>query len=101
MSMNLISLRNWSVRWFAVLVALTNTAMARADEPRPLWTTSHVIGSPNPPLPFRARQTFKHLTLPCPIGVAREPGTQALLLWHQLSAWGGRGRILRIADDPQ
>ncbi len=35
-----------------------------------------------------------------PIGVAREPGTQSLLLWHQLFAWGGRGRILRILDEP-
>lgn len=98
--MNPILFRNRWARWLLILLPLV-TAHARADEPRPLWTTSRVVGSPNPPLPFRARQTFKNLTLPCPIGVAREPGTQSLLLWHQLSAWGGRGRILRIADDPE
>jgi glucose/arabinose dehydrogenase len=82
-----------------LLTCITNSA--RGDEPRRLWTTSRVSGSPNPPLPFRVRQTFKHLTLPCPIGVAREPGQSSLLLLHQLSAWGGRGRVVRIVDDPE
>ncbi len=98
--MNLIRFRNWPACGLVVLLSFAS-APARADEPRPLWTTSRVVGSPNPPLPFRVRQTFKHLTLPCPIGVAREPRTHSLLLWHQLFAWGGRGRILRIVDDPE
>ena len=96
-SMNLYRIANAGV--LLMLFVLTSEPV-RADEPRPLWTTSRVVGSPNPPLPFRARQTFKHLTLPCPIGVAHEPGSRSLLLWHQLSAWGGRGRVLRILDDP-
>jgi uncharacterized repeat protein (TIGR03806 family) len=64
------------------------------------WTTSHVVGSPSPPLPYRVRQTFKKLKIPCPIGVAHEPGTANLLLIHQLVAWTGAGKILRIKDDP-
>ncbi len=94
------ALKTRSGCWIFVCLFLA-VAPAQADEPRPLWTTSKVVGSPNPPLPFRVKQTFKNLTLPCPIGVAREPGQSSLLLWHQLSAWGGRGRVLRIADDPE
>src|SRR5262249_38411002 len=35
-----------------------------------------------------------------PIGVAHEPGTDNLILIHQLVAWTGAGKILRIKDDP-
>src|ERR1051326_269069 len=64
------------------------------------WTTSRVVGSPNPPLPYRVVQTFTKLKVGFPIGVAREPGTKNLLLLHQHVAWSGAGRILRIPDDP-
>jgi uncharacterized repeat protein (TIGR03806 family) len=64
------------------------------------WTTSRVVGSPSPPLPYRVKQTFTKLKIPCPIGVAHEPGTNNLILIHQLVAWTGAGKILRIKDDP-
>ncbi len=62
------------------------------------WDTSHVVGTPEPPLPYRVRRAFPKLTIPCPIAVAHEPGTSNLLLVHQLFPWGGAGRILRIPD---
>ena len=62
------------------------------------WTTSRVVGSPNPPPPYRVRRAFPKLKIPSPIGVAHEPGTDNLLLLHQLSPWSGAGRILRIKD---
>jgi hypothetical protein len=62
------------------------------------WDTSHVVGSPEPPLPYRTRRAFPKLTIPCPIAVAHEPGTSNLLLVHQLFPWGGAGRLLRIPD---
>lgn len=64
------------------------------------WTTSKVVGSPNPPPPYRAQRTFNRLKIICPIAVAREPGSDRLLLIHQLSPWNGTGRLLRIKDDP-
>jgi PBP4 family serine-type D-alanyl-D-alanine carboxypeptidase len=83
-------------------------ASASDDDSRPygidrrvLWTNERVIGSPNPPPPFRVRQTFTKLKIPCPIGVAREPGTDNLLLIHQMVAWSGHGKILRVKDDPE
>ncbi len=79
---------------------------ARAAEPaygidkRVPWTTSRVVGSPSPPLPYRVQRTFARLKVPCPIAVAHEPGTANLLLIHQLFPWGGTGRVLRLKDDP-
>jgi len=63
------------------------------------WTTSRVLGSPEPPLPYRVRRTFANLKVPYPIAVAHEPGTDHLLLVHQLWPWVGPGRVLRINDD--
>lgn len=63
------------------------------------WTTSKVVGSPDPPLPYRVRRAFPKLQVNNPIGIAREPGTDQLLLIHQNEAWVGAGRILRVKDD--
>src|SRR5262245_27001040 len=63
------------------------------------WTTSRVVGSPNPPAPYRVARAFPKLKITNPIGVAHQPGTDYLLLIHQASAWGGRGAIVRIKDD--
>jgi glucose/arabinose dehydrogenase len=63
-------------------------------------TTSRVIGSPNPPPPYRVRKTFAKLKIPCPIAVAHEPGTGNVLLIHQMVAWSGHGKVLRVKDDP-
>jgi glucose/arabinose dehydrogenase len=65
------------------------------------WTTSRVIGSPEPPLPYRVTKAFPKLKLVCPIAVAHEPDTDRLLLIHQHAAWTGAGRIVRIKDDPE
>lgn len=62
------------------------------------WTTSRVTGSPDPPPPYRVRRTFPQLKVANPISVAHEPGTDQLLLVHQLWPWVGPGRILRLKD---
>jgi uncharacterized repeat protein (TIGR03806 family) len=76
-----------------------------ADKPYGLdkripWTTSRVVGSPNPPLPYRVKRVFPKLQIPCPIGVAHEPGSNRLILIYQEKAWTGQGHIARIQDDP-
>lgn len=63
------------------------------------WTTSHVVGSPSPPPPYRIRRVFPDLKVANPIGVVHEPGTENLLVIHQLWPWVGSGRILRVRDD--
>src|SRR5438270_6821001 len=57
--------------------------VAAEDKPygldkRIAWTTSKVVGSPDPALPYQIEQTFTKLKIPCPIAVAREPGTDNL-----------------------
>src|SRR5436189_1832619 len=64
------------------------------------WTTSRVVGSPNPPLPYRVRRVFPKLQIPCPIAVAHEPGSDRLIVIYQEKAWTGRGHLARITDDP-
>jgi uncharacterized repeat protein (TIGR03806 family) len=78
---------------------------APADKPFGLerripWTTSRVVGSPDPPPPYRVRRAFPKLKLPFPIGVAHQPGSDRLLLIYQDRAWTGQGYLARIKDDP-
>jgi uncharacterized repeat protein (TIGR03806 family) len=88
----------------AVFVATISDSESR-DRPYGLdqrlpWTASRVVGSPDPPLPYHVKQIFPKLKIPCPIAVAREPGTSNLIVAYQLKAWTGAGRIVRIKDDP-
>ncbi len=62
------------------------------------WTTSRVVGSPDPPLPYRVRRVFPQLRVANPISIAHEPGTEQLLLVQQLWPWVGPGRILRVKE---
>src|SRR5690349_2926347 len=50
------------------------------------WTTSRVVGSPDPPLPYRARRAFPRLSFNRPLYLACEPGTDRILVVEQ----GGR-----------
>ena len=63
-------------------------------------TTSRLVGSPEPPLPYRVRRAYPGLTLKQPIYIEREPGTDNLLLIHYTGGTGGTGRIVRMVDDP-
>jgi len=58
-------------------------AVAHPFHGRVPWLTSRVVGSPEPPLPFRARRAYPHLQFERPIYVGTEPGTQRLLLVEQ------------------
>lgn len=62
-------------------------------------TTSRVIGSPDPPLPYRVRRVYPKLKLTNPVTVVREPGSDRLLvIRHEAS---GASRLLRFKDDPE
>jgi uncharacterized repeat protein (TIGR03806 family) len=69
-------------------------------EKRLAWNDSRVVGSPEPPLPFKVKRVYEKLNVAYPIHVFHEPGTKNLILLHQTWAWGGPGEMLRIADDP-
>ena len=76
---------------------------SRAAAQRPLpayrpFTGSRVVGSPDPPLPFRAVRAFPDLKLNWPIFVIPEPGSRRLVLIDQKWSYGP-ARIARTTDD--
>jgi uncharacterized repeat protein (TIGR03806 family) len=89
-----------------LVVALVGSGPAAKEPPdkaaaakRVSWDTSRVVGSPDPPPPYRVVRTFAKLNVVCPIAVAHQPGSDRLLLIQQMKAWTGHGRVLRIKDD--
>src|SRR5437868_2664228 len=82
---------------FATLViggVLTYAAGNAADEPirkpfglekRVPWTTSKVIGSPEPPPPYKTERAFPKLTFVEPLELQQAPGTNRLFVAER---WG-------------
>ncbi len=63
-------------------------------EKRVLWTTSRVVGSPNPPLPYTAKPTFTKIKFKQPLYLENEPGTDRVFVVQQ------NGHILSFQNDP-
>lgn len=70
-------------------------------EKRVAMTTSRVIGSPEPPLPYRPVATYPNMTLRQPLNLYPEPGTDKLMLIQHFGSWNGPGSIVRIPSDEQ
>ncbi|MEW4568182.1 PQQ-dependent sugar dehydrogenase [Tautonia sp. JC769] len=58
------------------------------------WTTSRMVGSPEPPRPYTVEVAFPHLTFDRPIELVFVPGTDRLAV-AELG-----GKILTFPDDP-
>jgi putative heme-binding domain-containing protein len=52
---------------------------ARAEEPRPAWTTSRLQGTPKPPAPYRIQPAFANLTFSKPTSLEEIPGERILV----------------------
>ena len=67
---------------FAIVIGLA----ARSAEPaagqavRPAWTTSRVVGSPDPPPPYKIVRAFPNLKFHEPLLMARAPGSDRLFV---------------------
>jgi uncharacterized repeat protein (TIGR03806 family) len=62
-------------------------------------TTSRVVGSPDPPPPYRVKRVYPKLGLNFPIFVAHQPGSDRLILITE--AWSyGPATVARVKDDP-
>ena len=73
-------------------------ANAKADPPygiaaRIPWTTSHITGSPEAPLPFHTRRAFPKLTFQSPLDVAFAPGDDRVFVLEQ------HGKIFSFPND--
>jgi glucose/arabinose dehydrogenase len=68
------------------------------DRRTPL-TTSRVIGSPDPPPPYRVRRMYPKLKAMFPISVTRQPGAGNLIVVTELWPYGPAS-VGRFKDDP-
>lgn len=90
--------------WLLLLV-LSLPLLAADDQPfgmdrRIPWTTSRVVGSPDPPLPYSTEQTYTNIQFKAPLYVAREPDSDFLLVVLQGGEKDRPSKILRVRDDP-
>ncbi len=63
------------------------------------WTTSRVLGSPDPPLPYTVEKTFTNIKWQAPIYLALEPDVDYLLVVQQGGEKERPSKILRARDD--
>lgn len=99
----------WSLRVLApilLLVPATGRADDRPADGKPFgmerrlpWNDSRVVGSPEPPSPYKAVRAFPKLNIKQPLTLIPEPGTNRLFILQHLEYWAGPGRLLAIEDD--
>ena len=88
------------------LLVLLAASVTQADEPpvgldhRIPWTTSRVIGSPEPPLPYTVEKVFTNIAWQQPIFITAEPQTDRLFVIQQGGESNKPSRILQLRDDP-
>src|SRR5947209_9617704 len=76
------------------VLALLALASLAAGPPRKPWTTSHVVGSPEPPPGYRTVNVFPNVRLVHPLLLAFAPGSGRFFVAEQA------GRIVSIANRP-
>jgi uncharacterized repeat protein (TIGR03806 family) len=62
--------------------------------------TSKVVGSPEPPPPYRVEKAFPNLKIKQALSFEQEPGTNQFLVIQHLGGWAPPGKILRFEDKP-
>lgn len=80
------------------VVAATNESKPHGLERRSLWTTSRVVGTPEPPPPFTTRSFRPELTLKNPVFVLAEPGTSNLVVVLQGGEADRPSRVVRVGE---
>lgn len=66
---------------------------------RERWTTSRVVGSPDPPLPYSLEPTFEKIRWRSPIYAKPEPGTNRLLVIQEGGPRDRPAQILAVDDN--
>ena len=93
-----------TLRVLAPILLLVSAASPAAEKPFGLdrripWNDSHVVGSPDPPSPYKVVRAFPKLTIKQPLSLTPEPGTNRLFILQHLNFWAGPGRLLAVDDD--
>ena len=92
-----------SLHVVAPIFILVSAAAPAAEKPFGLdrripWNDSRVVGSPDPPPPYKVARAFPKLTIKQPLSLTPEPGTNRLLVLQHLNFWAGPGRLLAVDD---
>jgi len=97
------------LRVLALIVLLLPAAVRGDDRPaagkrlgmdrRIPWNDSKVVGSPDPPSPYKVVRAFSKLTVKQPLVMLPEPGTGRLFILQHLGTWAGPSRLLAVSDD--
>ncbi len=90
--------------WLCLILS-ANLALAADEQPfgidhRIPWTTSRVVGSPDPPLPYAVEQTFTKIKWKAPIFITPDPDGDSLFVVQQGGEKEKPSKILRVRDDP-
>lgn len=75
-----------------VCIGLAASTLSAADKRSP-WTNSRVRGTPEPPLPYRAKRIYPHLNFYQPTVLTNAPGTDRLFVAEQ------SGKVFSFPDD--
>ena len=65
------------------------------------WTTSRVIGSPEPPLPYTVERVFTNIPWRQPMFITAEPGTDRLFVIQQSGDTNMPPGVVEFRDDPR
>ncbi|HBH52373.1 MAG TPA: hypothetical protein DDY91_10815 [Planctomycetaceae bacterium] len=93
---SLLSPVAWSVAWIALVSQAVIGPTASAAEPvalRKPWTTPHVQGTPEGPLPFHSPRIFPKALFKNPVVLTNAPGTDRLFVGEQ------SGKIFSLAGN--
>jgi putative heme-binding domain-containing protein len=78
----------------------TSAVSKKAESQKPVarvrWTTSHVVGSPEPPYAYVFRRAFPGLKFDKPVYMIPEPGTDRIFMLQYPN-----GLVFAIRDDPK
>src|ERR1700731_3374170 len=87
--------------WLATLAPPQDTGQRPFGlEKRLPLTPSRVVGSPDPPPPYRVKRAFPDLKVNFPIAIVHQPGSNRLLVIAEEWSYGPV-KIQRFVDDPK
>jgi hypothetical protein len=69
-----------------------------AERQRIQWTESKLVGSPDPPLPYRAVRAYEKLPLFAPVYLRPEPGTDRIFFVDHKGDWKEPGGLRYFTD---
>ncbi len=98
--MNAFSNRRTTLCLAGLIAATTTSNIDAAELHRIPWTESRLIGSPEPPLPYRVAREYEKLPLFAPVYFRAEPGTDRIFFVDHKGDWKEPGG-LRVFRDRQ